>query len=819
MKELFIKAGSKRSGWRTLASLIKLILAALLSTAALTTSVQATQAHWRTLVSLTFDDGLTESAARNILASHGMQGTFYVNSSLIGAGGGYLTKAELDAIYADGNEIGGHTTTHPNLATLSDAQQQAAICDDMQTLLNWGYPIHSFAYPYASTGPTTQSIVAAGCPGVGTYESARAVGGLVTGTACYDCPWAETVPPNNRYYIATNASVSSTTTLDDLKGYVTQAENNGGGWVPLVFHRVCDGCNTLAISPAMLDAFLTWLETRESQYTYVRTVHEVLSGDYPPPPPPPTLGPNLLRNPSLEIDADNNNQGDCWLHSTYGSNSAIWTHLNDPLNAHSGNFSERLNVSSFSSGDIKLVSTMDAGQAAGGCAANVLDGERYQLSAWYKSNVPAGVVLFNLDANGIWRYWRDGPSLPPTANWAQMIYYPGLFPAGTQAVSYGIALSSVGTLTTDDYSMAQVQDTPPPADTTPPVITGFAPANGSSVSATVPLTATVTDNVAVQRVEFRINGTLVATDFNSPYAVSWNSKSVANGPVIYSIRAVDAAGNEAVPAISTLTVNNDVSPPSVSFNQPPTPAAGTTVSGQVSLAASAADDVGVTRVDFLVNGSVVGSATAAPYQATWNSLLTADGAANLTAMAYDAAGNSTATAAVNVTVSNQAGHLLTNPSLEIDANNNGIADCWQRSGYGTNAYTWTRLSGASQAHSGNFAESLQMTSRTSGDRKLVQTQDASSCAPTVTAGARYTLSGWYKSTVATGLIIYYRTSGGVWTYWQTSANFAAAANWTKATYTTPPIPAGATALSFGFYLSNVGTLITDDYAMTPLTSP
>ncbi len=88
MRALFIKAGSKRSGGRTIASLIQLILAALLLTLALAPSVQAAQPRWRTLVSLTFDDGLTESAARDILASHGMRGTFYVNSSLIGSGGG-----------------------------------------------------------------------------------------------------------------------------------------------------------------------------------------------------------------------------------------------------------------------------------------------------------------------------------------------------------------------------------------------------------------------------------------------------------------------------------------------------------------------------------------------------------------------------------------------------------------------------------------------------------------------------------------------------------------------------------------------------------
>jgi hypothetical protein len=106
------------------------------------------------------------------------------------------------------------------------------------------------------------------------------------------------------------------------------------------------------------------------------------------------------------------------------------------------------------------------------------------------------------------------------------------------------------------------------------------------------------------------------------------------------------------------------------------------VSDLVSLAATTSDNVGVTRVDFLVNNSVAGSSTAAPYLAAWNSWLNSDGSATLAVRAFDAAGNSTSTPIINVTVSNLTGNLLTNPSLEIDANNDGIADCWQRFGWG-----------------------------------------------------------------------------------------------------------------------------------------
>jgi hypothetical protein len=70
---------------------------------------------------------------------------------------------------------------------------------------------------------------------------------------------------------------------------------------------------------------------------------------------------------------------------------------------------------------------------------------------------------------------------------------------------------------------------------------------------------------------------------------------------------------------------------------------------------NAADNIGVTRVDLRVNGLTVGNSTAAPWQFSWNSLTVADGAVLLTAVAYDAAGNSTVSSAAAITVSNATG--------------------------------------------------------------------------------------------------------------------------------------------------------------------
>ena len=93
----------------------------------------------------------------------------------------------------------------------------------------------------------------------------------------------------------------------------------------------------------------------------------------------------------------------------------------------------------------------------------------------------------------------------------------------------------------------------------------------------------------------------------------------------------------------------DTTPPTASITSP---AAGATVSGTISIQANASDNVGVTRVDFLVDGSLLSSDTTAPFAASWNTANAANGAHSLTVRAFDAANNQKTSAAVSVTVNN-----------------------------------------------------------------------------------------------------------------------------------------------------------------------
>jgi hypothetical protein len=103
--------------------------------------------------------------------------------------------------------------------------------------------------------------------------------------------------------------------------------------------------------------------------------------------------------------------------------------------------------------------------------------------------------------------------------------------------------------------------------------------------------------------------------------------------------------------ISVTLTNTDATLPTVSLTAPA--ASPPALTGTVTLTATAADNVGVVGVQFLLNGSPLGAEdTAAPYSYDWVTTTATNGSYTLSARARDAAGNQQTSATVAVTVSN-----------------------------------------------------------------------------------------------------------------------------------------------------------------------
>jgi chitodextrinase len=120
-----------------------------------------------------------------------------------------------------------------------------------------------------------------------------------------------------------------------------------------------------------------------------------------------------------------------------------------------------------------------------------------------------------------------------------------------------------------------------------------------------------------------------------------------------AVDAFDATGNSSPKTtvmVATLPCT-DTSAPTVSVTAP---ASGVTIGGTINASASAADNVGVTRVEFLRDGSVFGQDTTSPYSISLDSTTVTNGSHTFGARAYDAAGNVGNATNITATVSNPA---------------------------------------------------------------------------------------------------------------------------------------------------------------------
>lgn len=422
-------------------------------------SAQASTAH-PLMISFTFDDGFADEVpGQQLLHDHNMAGTFYINSGSIGQPG-YMTRAQLDDLAAQGNEIGGHTVTHQDLLTLSADEQNRQICQDRDTLLSWGYTVTSFAYPFADSDAALQAI-----PQHCGYNSARSVGNLRSPASCAACPRTESIPPADPYAIRTPDDIESTMTLSQLENLITDAEATGG-WIPFNLHHVCptgsSGCPVQSIDPSVFNQLLGWLQPRATLGTYVRTVQQVLGGPVNPavapipPPAPGAPGVNTVHNPSLETaSAANPTLPDCFTLAGYGTNTATQTRVSP---GHTGAYASQIRVTTLTDGDAKLVPRFDLGQ----CSSQVAQGQRYQVSEWYESSVPVFFTLYQRNAIGQWSYWTQSPRLAAASAWTRASWISPVPPSGAVAASFGLTIDSVGTLTTDDYGFANIQVAPAP---------------------------------------------------------------------------------------------------------------------------------------------------------------------------------------------------------------------------------------------------------------------------------------------------------------------------------------------------------------------
>ena len=245
-----------------------------------------------------------------------------------------------------------------------------------------------------------------------------------------------------------------------------------------------------------------------------------------------------------------------------------------------------------------------------------------------------------------------------------IVWDAGSAPAGAHTLT-ATAVDGAGNSTT---SAAVVVHVP---DTTPPLIAGLAEA-GTSMSGTTVTWST--DGPSDSQVVFAGGPCPYGTQCAGPLVpalVTAHAVAIAGlAPVTtytYSVKSRDAAGNLSTSMPRTFTTLADTTAPTVSIASP----TGGTVSGaSVQVRATAADDIGVIGVRFMVDGNAIGAeSTTSPWTVTWNSTQAGNGSHVLTASARDAAGNVGLSAGITVTVNND----LTPPAVTVTSPASGAS--------------------------------------------------------------------------------------------------------------------------------------------------
>ena len=250
------------------------------------TAGSAAAAPGDTIVSIQFDDGISDQyQAGALLASHGMHGTFFINSGEVGSSGFYMTWSQIHDLASAGNEIGGHTLHHPDLATISTAQAHAGDLRRPHRARESGFHGHELRVPlrlHQQLRSRRSSRAAATPPAAASRASSRRAA-------------ARSAPSRRRCrrrIPSSRARPENAAEHDDagrppgLRHAGRAARRRlGAGGLPPHLHIGCT--DTYSTTPTTLNDFLTWLQPRAaSNHTFVRTTREALqttSSDTTPP--------------------------------------------------------------------------------------------------------------------------------------------------------------------------------------------------------------------------------------------------------------------------------------------------------------------------------------------------------------------------------------------------------------------------------------------------------------------------------------------------------------------------------------------------------
>lgn len=175
-------------------------------------------------------------------------------------------------------------------------------------------------------------------------------------------------------------------------------------------------------------------------------------------------------------------------------------------------------------------------------------------------------------------------------------------------------------------------------------------------------------------------------------------------------------------AYETLQCVGDVTAPSTSITSPSDAA---TVGGTIPLNAEASDDCSLSKVEFYIDGNLVGTDSTSPFSVNWNSRSVANGSHQLHSTAYDSTSHQTDSATINFTVSNT--DLFSDDFEDQDASD------------------WSTVAGQWSVVSGGLSSSSKKGTITSPNFGGCSQCVIDATLKIQTTGGHVSVLGWYQS--------------------------------------------------------------------------
>ena len=270
-----------------------------------------------TVFTFTFHDTFRDGKDMAVfLDESGWKGTYYVSALRLCLHPDYFDREDVNELYLNGHQIGGHGLSHAKSFDLTNEQLELQFCCNRGLLKAYKWRPTTMAYPHGQYNHTIRRM-AQHCGNCNALH----VGGLRSTDSCLDCPSAETIPPQDKWQMK-SYSVRGTDTLEDLIERVGRAIDDttlSNRWVIFNFHKLCDPEDTRCQQyefHTLREVFQRFVQFLKSQETAgnveVKTVKAVMHLDN-------TLNP-VPRNALIPFDSDN-------IELTVESSSSSAAHL------------------------------------------------------------------------------------------------------------------------------------------------------------------------------------------------------------------------------------------------------------------------------------------------------------------------------------------------------------------------------------------------------------------------------------------------------------------------------------------------------------